>query len=246
MLLTEDGGAEGFDVGCNNVATYRTGAPGHVHEERDGVLHGLEVADVEYPHAVDAVGIGKCELLPHVLCGSDVEPLGVTWRTDVVHMIIESPAAGVLALLGGRHAAQVAPVVVAEQHEHIVGHLHALVVIVEHFLIESPHLGHVLGVTACNLLDDSTLVVDNLLQQLGVGIFAHGLVAVATHADGDDVVGILGTLDALTEEAVDDLLVGLIVPRSVLGTMAGPLLMVAGHGLMVAGADDDTHLVGQG
>ena len=150
-----------------------------------------------------------------------------------------------LALLGIGHAAHVAPVVVTQQDEHVVGHTHALVVVVEHLLVECPHLRRLLGGTARHLLDDLTLVLDDALQQLRVGILAHGLVAVATHTDGHDVVSTLHALDALAEELVELRLVLLIVPGAPLATAAGILLMVAGHGLVVTGAHDDAHLVGR-
>ena len=117
-------------------------------------------------------------------------------------MVVQSPASRVLTLLSRRHTAHVAPVVIAQQDEHIVRNTHTLVVIVKHLLIQRPHLGSLLGGPTRHVLDNPPLVLDNALQQLRVGILAHGLVAVAAHADGHNVVSTLHTLNALTEETV--------------------------------------------
>ena len=87
------------------------------------------------------------------------------------------------------------------------------------------------------------MVVNDGLQQAGISILAHRLVTVATHTDGHDVVGAFHPLYALTEEAVEVFLVALIIPCSPLLTIAGILLMIAGHGLMVGCSDDYSHSV---
>jgi hypothetical protein len=46
-----------------------------------------------------------------------------------------APTAFVLAFLGIRHTAHVAPVVIAEQQGYIIRHLHALVVVIQHLFI---------------------------------------------------------------------------------------------------------------
>ena len=111
------------------------GVPCHVHKQLYGVFHGLEVAHVENPHALYAEVVGQLQLLKHLLRLRDVEPLRVARSTDIVYMVVESPSTGVLTLLGVGHAAHVAPVVVAEQHNHVVGHAHAFVVVVQHLFI---------------------------------------------------------------------------------------------------------------
>ncbi len=207
--------------------------PRHVHELADGILHGLEVAHVEDPQPVDAMLVGQGQLLPRVLHGCDVEQLRVAWRSHVVHVIVEAPSALVLALLSVGHPPHVAPVVVAEQQRHVIGHLHALVVIVEHLLVESPHLWRLAGFLASLLGDDFALVADDLGHELGVGLIAHGLVTVAAHADGHDLFRALHALDALTEELLQVVLVLLVVPGAPSLSVAGIFLVVACHGLMV-------------
>ena len=245
LLSTESLKAEGIQMVVDGIGTHRTGIPRHVHEEGDGIFHRLEVAHVEDPHTVETVIGGKGQLFPHVLRRSDIEPLRISRRPHVVHMIIEAPTARMLPFLGIRHTAQVAPVVVAEQDEHVIGHTHALVIVVEYFLIECPYLWGLAGRFPCHLLDNLALVLDDGLQQLCVSILAHRLVAVATHADGHDIVGALHPLDTPTEEAIQVFLVLLIVPGAPLAALAGILLMIACHWLVMAGADNDTHLVGR-
>ena len=88
------------------------------------------------------------------------------------------------------------------------------------------------------------LVCDDLLHQLGVGILAHCLVSVATHADGYDLFGALHAFDSLTEELLQSLLVLLIVPGTPTLTVACIFLVVASHRLMVGGSHHNAHLVG--
>ena len=187
---------------------------------------------------------GKGELLPHVLSGSGVNPLAVARCSHVVNVIIQSPSALVLAFLGCGHTAHVAPVVVAKQHYDIIGHTHTLVVVVHNLLIQSPNLRCFLGLLASDLLDNLALVGYNLFKQSCVSFLAHSLVAITTHTDSHDVVGAFHTFDTLTEELLDHLLVGVVVPCTVFIAVARPFLMVACHRLVVRRAYDDTHVVG--
>ena len=106
-------------------------------------------------------------------------------------------------------------------------------------------MGGLLGRTSCHLLDDLTLVVDDTFHQFGIGLVAHGFVAIATHTDGHDILCTFHALNTLTEELVQLLLIGLIVPCTPFATITCILLVVARHRLMVRGAHHDTHAVGQ-
>jgi len=70
----------------------------------------------------------------------------------------------------------------------------------------------------------------------------HRGITVTPHTDGDQVFRVLGSFDALTEEPIDDLLVGDIIPGTVLPAFTGPLLMVAGHWLVMRCAHDNAHV----
>ena len=218
--------------------------PCHVHKQLDGVLHGLQVAHVQYPELLYAAVVGQLQLLPHVLYRGDVDPLRVARRPYIVHVVVESPASFALLLLGSGQSSHVAPVVIAEQHRHVVGHSQSRVVVVLHLLVECPYLWCLLGRSLGHLLDDAALVVDDALQQLGVRALAHCLVAVAAHTDGHDVVSALHALDALTEESVEVLLVRRIVPCAPSLAVSGIFLVVARHGLVVRCSHHHAHLVG--
>ena len=221
------------------------GIPGHVHKQLDGILHGFQVAHVQDPQFLDAAVVGQLQLFPHVLDGCHVDPLRITGRSHVVHVVVESPATLALLLLGRGQSSDVTPVVVAEQDGDVVRHSQSCVVVVLYLLIERPYLSCLLGRALGHLLDDAALVVDDALQQLRVRTVAHGLVAVATHADGDDVVSALRAIDTFTEEAVEVLLVRLVVPGAPSLAVAGILLMVACHRLVVRRSHHHTHRVGR-
>ena len=116
-VVEQVGGVVAFRVPCE------------VHEEGDGIFHWLEVAHVQHPKLVNAILISQRQLVPDVLYRSDVQPLAVAWRAHVVHVVVHAEAALVLTLLGGGQTSNVAPVVVAEEDDHVVGHLESLVVI---------------------------------------------------------------------------------------------------------------------
>ena len=113
-----------------------------------------------------------------------------------------------LTLLLIRQSAHIAPVVVAKQHYHVVGYLHASVIIIKHLLVQRPHLWRFLGRTTCFLRYDVALVPDDALHQFHVGALLHSLVAVAAHTDGHDVLSAFHAPYALPEEVVYHRLVG--------------------------------------
>ena len=218
----------------NGLNAVGLGVPRHVHEERDGVLHRLQVANVENPHTLDTVVVGQRQLFEHLLRLCDVEPLRVARRSHVVNVVVDAPAtlAGPLLRRHG-HTADVAPVVVADENHHIVGHLQSGIIVVLYLFIECPHLRGLLCWFLRHLLDDAALIGNDAVHQLRVGLVAHGLVAVAAHADGHDVLGTIHALDALTEELVELRLVRLVVPGTPLAAVTGILLVVTGHRLVV-------------
>ena len=207
--------------------------PRHIHKQRDRILHGFQVTNIQNPHTLNAVVVGQRELFEHLLGLSNVQPLRVTRSSHIVDMVVQSPATLVFAFLGIGYTAHITPVVVAQQHDDVVGHTHAGIVVVEYFLIECPHLRRLLGRLLGHLLDNLTLVLHNLLQQFGICFGTHGFVTITTHTDGHHILGTLHTLNTLTEELVEFLLILLIVPRAPLATLAGILLMIASHRFMV-------------
>ena len=112
-----------------------------------------------------------------------------------------------------------------------------------------------LGGASSHFLDDAALVLEYAFHQLHVllelrrvlvilaFLAAHGRVAIATHADGHHVFGAFHALDALAEESVEPFGVGGVVPLAIRFAVAGILLVVAGHWLMVGGTYAYAHLV---
>ena len=227
----------------------RFGIPRHREEQVDGIFHRLEVADVQDPDLVHAVGPGELELLPHVLDGRDIQPLGVPRGAHVVHVVVQAPAALPRPFGRGGKLADVAPVVVAQEDGHVVRDTEAQVVVLLDLLVQGPYLRPLLGGLSGHLADDLPLVLDDGLQELDVVRFlaflAQGGVAVPAHADGDEVFRIFRTLNPFREELREDLLVGRIVPGTAGTPPAGPFLVVPRHRLVMGRAHDDAHLVGR-
>ena len=159
-------------------------------------------------------------------------------------MVVKSPSSFVLTLLGIGHSAHVAPVVIAEQDEHIVGHLHSLVIIVKHFFIKSPYLRSLLGRTLGHISNNLTLVLHDALHQFRIGLFAHRLIAVAAHTNRHDIIRAFHALNTFTKETVQILLVRMIVPRAPALTVAGILLMVTCHRFMMGSTHHYAHFIG--
>ena len=156
-------------------------------------------------------------------------------------MVVQTPTTLALLFLGCRDASHITPVVVTQQNRHIVGHTQSCVIVVLYLFIECPYLGGLLGRAPCHLFDDAALVADDALHQFGVCLVAHGLVAVAAHTDGDDVVGAVHALDALTEETVETWLVGGVVPGAPSLAVTCILLMIPGHRLVMRSSHHDAH-----
>jgi len=219
------------------------GIPGEVEEEAHGKLHRLDVADVDDPQVAHAGLVGERHLLPDALDLADVEPSVGDGGADVVDVVIHAVAAGTFQVLGAGEVADVAPVVVGEEDEDVVIHPHPLVVVVLDLLVERPDLGDRGGGFAEDLGEDGALVADDFLEQGHGGVFGHGLVAVAAHADGDEALEAAHAFDAAAPEFAEFIAVGLVVPGA--AAEAFPFVVGAHHGLVVAGAHDDPVFVGE-
>ena len=221
------------------------GIPRHIEEELDGIFHRFQVAHIQYPHLVYAIPVGQVHLLPQTRDGTDVDPLRVARASHVVYVVVHAEAS--LTLLGStkfRQTADVAPVVVAQQQDDIVWHLHPLVVEVLHFLIECPHLRHILGFLALHLSEQFALLFYYLLHQPDGGFVFHCLVTVTTHTYGVHRLPRLGTLHTASPEVHHLVVVGGEAPLAV--TLAAlPVLLGQCHRLVVRGAHHDAHPVGQ-
>ena len=214
--------------------------PSHIEVHLDRILHRLQVTHIENPQLLDAEVVSQRKLLEHLLCLGHIQPLSVTRCTHIVHMVVDAPSTCALCI---GHTADITPVVIADKDGHIVRHIHTCIEVVLHLLIESPHLWSLLRRTLCHFLDDATLVHHDVLEQFRIGISTHRSIAITTHTDGHDVVSTLHTLDTLTEELIQLLLILCIVPRTPFLTVAGIFLMVACHRFVMARTHNHTHFV---
>ena len=223
------------------------GIPGIVHDEVDGHLLGLQVAHVDDPDAVDARLIGEVELLAQFGNGGGVHPSVVPRATVHVDMVVEAKSSLAFALEVASDATDVAPVVVAKQQGHVVGHREASIVVTLHFGEDGPQLRHSI-LTPIHLLDDGTLTLHHLGQGLHVVLviaLSHRHIAVASHTDGDKIVVVLVALHALEEKLIHSLLVRGIIPRSHLLLPLQVFAMRPHHRLMMRSAHHNAVLIGQ-
>ncbi|OPZ67002.1 MAG: hypothetical protein BWY83_02730 [bacterium ADurb.Bin478] len=188
--------------------------------------------------------VGQVHLLPDARNLIGVDPFIVARAADIVIMIINAVAAATPRLIRLWQPAQVAPVVIAQQQRHIIGHAHAFVEIFLHLLIQRPYLRRLFRGFAGDLGDDAALIFDDLFEQGDVGLFAHGLIAIAAHADGDQTFIVAHSRNPLAPEGLQGRLVFSIVP----GTMAElrPFGVRTHQRLVMRSADDHSVFIGQG
>src|SRR5208283_6020744 len=116
----------------------------------------------------------EVHLLPDLGDGNGVEPLVGARIADIIEVVVNSGAAGALALVRRGQATNISPVVVAPEQGHVVGNAHALLVVFLDFFVERPVLRDGSNVFIHVAGDDRALVGDNLLEQCDVGALRHG------------------------------------------------------------------------
>ena len=170
-------------------------------------------------------------------------------------MIVDSPTTFALAFGGCGQFADIAPIVVAQKDNHIVGHTQTQIVILLHLLVKCPNLLALIGRTARNIGNNFPLIINNILKQALILLIvrhilvvvallaAHCSVAIAAHTNGYKVLVVLRALDSLTEKLVDNGFVRRIVPNAVLIAVTHPLLVIARHRLVVRRAHHNAELV---
>ena len=228
------------------------GVPCHLEPEINRELHRFQVTHIENPEFIHTISISELQLLPHTLHLADILKFRVTWRTHIVHVVIHAvtarmtlgeSACTLVPLLFRQHT-HIAPVVVTEQQNHIVWHIHALLVILLHFLIERPHLRRFLGWLACRFFYQFALIRHDAFQQCHISMVTHRLVTITTHTNRHHIISVLHTLYTTLPEFVQCFLVGIIVPCTIFPSMACPLLVCTCQRFMVAGTHTDAHVIG--
>ena len=221
--------------------------PGIFHDEVDGHLLGLQVTHIDDPDTVDAASVGQVQLFAEFGDGGGVHPTVVPGAAVHVNMIVESESSLATALKVASLPADIAPVVVAEQQRHVIGHGEARIIVALHLREDSPQLGDGILV-AIDLLDDPALTVDDLSERLHVlciVTLAHRHVAITAHTDGHQVLVGLVAHHTFTEETVQALLVDAVVPGAD-AVFPGDVLPVGTHHrLVVRGTHHDTVFVRQ-
>lgn len=118
--LAEGAGEPRAEVTGKGLGREGLGVPREVERQLGEILGGLDVADVEDPHAADAAGVGLAELLGKERGRGGRQPKVVVRGAPVREVIIEAVAAGAGALGLGGQVRQVTVVVVAP-HQRDVG-----------------------------------------------------------------------------------------------------------------------------
>ena len=146
--------------------------------------------------------------------------------------------------MGIGHTAHIAPVIVTKQDQHVVRDFHTFIIIIQHFLIERPYLWRLLGGPFGHIGNNLTLVFHNQFHQFRIGFCAHSLITVTTHTDSHYIISAFHALNTFAEEAIQILLVRVIVPCAPTLSVASVLLMVACHWLMMGSTHHDAHFIG--
>src|SRR5215831_9153983 len=132
-------------------------------------------------------------------------------------MVVHAGSSAAFALVGGGEPTNIAPIVITPEQRHIVRHTHAPLVIFLHFFVERPVLGY-FGKRLLEVPSENRPLVGNdLLKERDVCAIRHRHVAVAAHAQSDDALVVLITLDALFPKFAQLFAVTRVVPRA--GTM---------------------------
>ncbi|OQB95516.1 MAG: hypothetical protein BWX86_01161 [Verrucomicrobia bacterium ADurb.Bin122] len=251
MLRTEVALGPAARVVGDLIAGVGGGIPGHPQEKLDREFERLEIADVDDPDAGGPVLGGQVHLLGDLPEWIGVDPLVGVRAAVHVEVVVDAGAAAAAALVGRGQSPEVAGVVVSPEQGDIVRRAEAGLVEFLHLGEQSPKLRHRGRIDLHLFGEDAPLIGENFFQLFDIGLDAsgadHALVAIAAHADSDEILEVLVARDAFAEEALERLGVRRIIPLAVavLGAARGPLLVRTHHGLVMRGSHDDAVLVGQ-
>ena len=215
VLLSEDASGKTFQPCLLITRLNGIRIPCIVHNEIDRYFLWLQVAHVDNPDAVDATGVCLMQLLAELRDGGGVHPAVVPRTAIHINMVIQAQSTLALSLFRSTLAADIAPVVVAEEQGYIVGHGEPGIIVALHLGKDGPELRHLTCRLAISLPDDSALCLNHLTQGLdilGIIAIAHRHVSITSHTDGHQVFILGVALHAVHEELIQTIWVSSIVP----------------------------------
>ena len=221
--------------------------PSHFHKETDRKFHWFQIANIYNPNLVNAVFISQIHLFPNSLDWTDVDPFRISWSTNIIKVIIHSVTAFVQRFVQIRKLADVAPIVITKQQNHVVRNFHSFIIIILNFLVQSPNLRHFVRIFPSHILDNFTLVFNDIFQQRNVGVFAHRFVAVATHSDGYELFPVFAPFNSRFPELLQNFCVFGIIPnirQIIFFDISMPIGLRQSHRFVVRSSHHNSHFVG--
>ena len=211
----------------------------------------LDIPHIEHPELIHPILIGGLQLLPHFRNSRHREPLACPWRTIIAHMIIHAVATFMLLLTQVRKASYMTEIIIAKHHDYIIRYLQALVIVIKHLAIESPHLRSLRSRFTGSLGYHLALSSDNFLHLSEVSLpatrISHRTVFVSTHTNRYEILIVLGFLYSFREETGDSLPVGLPVPVgiAIVFLMSDPFLLRTHHRFVMRSTHNDAIFICQ-
>ncbi len=207
----------------------------------------FQIAHIHNPDAVHTVIIGHAHLFPDLGERNCVHPAVGFGPTDIVKVVVHPVPAGAASLrFAGQHA-NVAEIVVGEKNRYVVRDVDPVLPELLHFFVQSENLWDFHRIFARNIGENLPLVGNNPLhhrhpffERPGVH---HRFVAVAAHADGDQLLIVLAHPDPVPPEQDQVFPVLAVIPLT--GAVLAPFVPTPHHRLMMGSAHDNPVLVGQ-
>ena len=116
--------------------------PRHIQEEFYLILSRLDVAHVQNPELLDALVPSHRHLLIHERWREGAEPEVIVRTAPIAHVVVDAVATLAGTLCGSREVAHHAIIVVTPYQAHVLRHLQACMIHVEHLLVRHEQLRH--------------------------------------------------------------------------------------------------------
>ena len=219
VLLAEDAGKPARLVGVHALLVKCVNVHRQLEESFHRQLRRLDVADIQQPVAVSPVPVCLHQLLVHQHWRCGIDPEIIVRCAKIRDVVIHAGASGPLLLLGVADALEVAVIVIRPDEGDVVRNLQTVIVDIESLLVRHEYLRNLFGRPVYMSGEDFPLVIDDLGDYLDLlvcrKVATQTGVVDSPHRCRVDVFihscfGYTGV-----KLAVDDLLVGLVVPVAV-------------------------------